>query len=216
MRARQLVILNIVIIIVVVALAGFGYWYFYNQNQYVTENDAAVTVNAQNVIAPANGKLTKWTVSDGTSVSAGDVIGVEQLPTGQTVNITTPIGGQVLKSNAVANEVVPQGDLLAVVANLNDEYIVANLKETEVRHVAVGDTVDIYLDAYPGTTFSGTVTRIGSESAAETSPYPSAQSSGNFQKEVQRIPVYISLDGKQGKYIVPNMNARVRIHRTND
>lgn len=216
MRAKQLVLVNILVILVVAVLAGLGFWYFYNQNHYISEDDATVSVDAHDVVAASAGKLVKWNVAEGATVSAGDVLGVEQLPTGQTLNITTASAGSVLKSVGVQNEVVAPGAVLAVVANLSDETIVANVKETEIRHVKVGQTVDIYLDAYPGTTFSGTIKRIGLQSAAESSPFPSAKSSGNFQKEVQRIPVEISLDSTQGKYIVPSMNARVRIHRTND
>lgn len=213
MRARQLVLVNVLIILIVAALVAGGFWYFYNQNNYIHESDATVEVPSQNIVATATGKLTDWTPYDGTSVSAGEVLGVETLPTGQTLNITVPSGGQVLKTDVVPDEVVSAGSLLAVVGNLNQEYIVANVKETVVRHVAVGQTVDITLDAYPGTTFTGTVTHIGAETAAQTSPFPSAQSSGNFTKEVQRIPVDISLQDKQGKNILPGMNASVRIHR---
>ncbi len=213
MRARQLVLVNILIILIVAALVAGGFWYFYNQNNYIHVSDATVTVQSQDVVATATGKLTEWTPQDGTSLSAGQVIGVETLPTGQKLNITVPQGGQVLKTDAVPDEVVSAGTLLAVVGNLNQEYIEANVRETEIRHVAVGQTVDIAIDAYPGTTFTGTVTQIGEQTAAQTSPFPSAQSSGNFTKEVQRIPVDISLQDKQGKNVLPGMNASVRIHR---
>lgn len=215
MRARQLVLVNILVILIVAALAGVGFWYFYNQANYIRESDATVEVTAHNIVATAAGDLTQWTVKEGAHVSSGDVMGVETLPTGQTMQITAPSGGQVLKTDMVQDEVVAPGTLLAVVGNLSQEYVVANIKETEIRHVSAGQTVDITLDAYPGTTFSGKVTRVGSESAAETSAFPSSQSSGNFTKVVQRIPVNISLQDKQGKNILPGMNVRVRIHRGN-
>lgn len=213
MRLRQLVLVNILIILIVALALGGGYWYFYNQNNYISESDAFVDVHLHDVVAATAGKLTKWTVQEGDTVQSGDVIGVEQLPTGQSVNITAPNDGQILKTDAVAGEVVGPGALLAVEANLSNEYIQANVKETVIRHVKVGQTVDIYIDAFPGTSFSGTVQSIGVASAAQTSLFPTSQSSGNFSKEVQRIPVVISLDGKEGKDILPNMNVTVRIHR---
>lgn len=213
MRLRQLVLLNILIILVVALALGGGYWYFYNQNNYISESDAFVGVHVHNVVSTSTGKLTKWTVQEGDTVQSGDVIGVEQLPTGQSINISAPSNGQILQTNAVSGEVIGAGTLLAVEANLNNEYIQANVQETAIRHVKVGQVVDIYVDAYPGTTFSGTVQSIGVASAAQTSLFPSSQSSGNFSKEVQRIPVIISIDGKEGKNILPNMNVSVRIHR---
>lgn len=213
MRARQIVVINLVgIIVVALALVG-GYIYFYNQNNYVSETDAYVNVDSQYIVSTVPGKLTKWTVQDGSKVGAGDVVGVEQLPTGQSLNITSPIDGQVLKTNAVLGEVVSAGAMLGVVGNLDNEYIQANVKETEVRNIKVGQTVDVYIDAYPGETFSGTVVSIGAESAANASAFPSSVTTGPSSTEVQRIPVKISLLGKSGKYIVPHMNASVRIHR---
>jgi len=213
MRVRQLVFVNIfVILIVALALAG-GYWYFYNQNNYISESDAYVNVHVDNVVAAATGKLTKWTFQEGQSVQAGDVIGTEGLPTGQIVNITAPNSGQFLKMNAVAGQVVAAGALLGVEANLDNEYIQANVKETMIRDVKVGQTVDIYIDAFPGTTFPGIVQSIGVASAAQTSLFPPSQSSGNFSKEVQRIPVIITLNGKEGKTVLPRMNVTVRIHK---
>lgn len=215
MRARQMVLMNILIIVVVAALAVFGSWYFYNRSHYIHANDASVNVPTYDIVATAAGKLTTWSGANGSHVTSGGAVGVETLPTGQTVDLTAPVNGQVLRTDVVQSQVVAAGTLLAVVANLNQEYIAVNVKETEIRNVQVGQAVDIYLDAYPGTTFSGTVTQIGHQSAAQTSPFPSTASSGNFSKEVQRIPVRISIDDKQGKDILPGMNAEVRIHRNN-
>lgn len=212
MRARQIVLINLIgIIVVALALVG-GYMFFYNQNHYISESDAIVSANSQYIVSTAPGKLTKWAVQDGSKVSAGDVLGVEQLPTGQTLNITTPTNGEILKTTATQGEVVYAGMALGVVANLDNEYIEANIKETDIRNVKVGQPVDIYVDAYPGQTFSGTVLDVGSESAANASALPSSTSSGST-KVVQRVPVRISLIGTNGKYIVPHMNVSVRIHR---
>lgn len=212
MRARQIVLLNLIIIIVVVLALVGGYVYFYNQNNYISETDAYVDVNAQYIVSTVPGKLTKWTVQDGGTVTQGVVLGVEQLPTGQTLNITSPVDGQVLKTTAVQGEVVSAGMTLGVVANLDNEYIQANVKESDIRNVKVGQAVDVYIDAYPGQTFSGIVESVDAESAANASAFPSSTSTGT-SKEVQRIPVKISLLEKNGKYIIPHMNASVRIHR---
>ncbi|OFW80500.1 MAG: hypothetical protein A2201_00795 [Alicyclobacillus sp. RIFOXYA1_FULL_53_8] len=213
MRVRQLLLVNILVILIVALVLGGGYWYFYNQNNYISESDAYVNVQVDNIVATATGKLTKWTIAEGQSVQAGDVVGTEELPTGQTVNITAPNSGQFLKVNAVADQVVAAGALLGVEANLDNEYIRANIKETVIRDVKVGQTVDVYMDAFPGTTFSGTVQSIGVASAAQTSLFPPSQSSANFSKEVQRIPVIIALNGKEGKTVLPRMNVTVRIHK---
>lgn len=214
MRASRMILINLIgFIVVLLAIAGGG-WYFYNQSNYISDSDASVQAKQEYIAAMAAGKLTKWTVQAGTTVQAGDVLGVEQLPTGQTLNITSPINGQVVKSAAVVNEVVSPGTLLGAVMDIQNEYIVANVRETAIRNIQQGQKVDIYIDAYPGDTFSGTVLSVGGESAVQALGLPT-DTSGTFTKEVQRVPVRISLDGIGGKYVVPGMNASVRIHRNN-
>ncbi|RIV28590.1 HlyD family efflux transporter periplasmic adaptor subunit [Alicyclobacillaceae bacterium I2511] len=214
MRVSRIILINLVgFIVVLLAIAGGG-WYFYNQNNYVSVSDASVQAKQQYIAAVAAGKLTKWSVQQGTAVQAGDVLGVEQLATGQTLNITSPIKGQVVKSDAVVNEVVGPGTLLGAVMDIQNEYITANIRETAIRNVQPGQRVDVYIDAYPGNTFPGVVHSICSETAAESLGVPS-DSSGTFTKEVQRMPVRISLNTMDGKYVVPGMNASVRIHRNN-
>lgn len=215
MRVRQMILLNVLGFIVIFGLLIAGYIYFSNRSKYVSTDDASVSVQTTSIVALASGKLTNWTLQDGDTVSKGQVIGIETTPTGQTMNLTSAINGEVLKQDAVKGEVVAPGSLLAELANLSNEYVVANVPETDIRHVSVGQAVDIYLDAYPGTTFSGVVQNVGALSAAYSSLIPSSQSAGNFTKEVQRIPVRISLSGNEGKRVLPGMNASVRIHRNN-
>ncbi len=213
MRARQIILVNIIIFIVLIAAVLGGVWYFYNRHNYITVNDAHIDANMSYVVGLTPGKLTNWTVSQGSTVSSGDVIGIEQLPTGQNMNITAPISGQVVENAATVGEVIGQGTMLGAVAGINHEYVTAYIRETEIRNVSVGQTVNIYVDAYPGDTFNGTVLSISNESASASSPLPTGASTGSFTKTVQRIPVRISIDAKQGKYIIPQMNVTVRIHR---
>jgi multidrug resistance efflux pump len=213
MRARQIILVNVIIFIVLIAAVLGGVWYFYNRHNYITVNDAHVDANMSYVVGLTPGKLTTWNVSDGSTVSSGDVIGIEKLPTGQTMNITAPISGQIVQSAATVGEVVGQGTVLGAVADIHHEYVTAYVPETEIRNVSVGQTVDIYVDAYPGDSFSGSILSISSQSAAASSPLPTGSSTGSFTKTVQRIPIRISIDAKQGKYIIPQMNVTVRIHR---
>lgn len=215
MRFRQMILLNVVGFIVVVGLLIAGYIYYFNHSNYISTNDASVQVKAASVTAIASGRLVAWHVADNDTVTKGELLGREQLPTGRMVDITAPIGGQVLQQAGVQNQVVAPGTLLAVLGNLSQEYVVANIPETVIRHVRTGQTVDIYIDGFPGTTFSGTVTNVGALSAAYTSMVPTSQAAGNYTKEVQRVPVDVSLSGNEGKLVLPAMNASIRIHRNN-
>ncbi len=77
-------------------------------------------------------------------------------------------------------------------------WIEANPKETELTHVKPGDPVSVTVDTYPGRTWKGKVQSIAPNSGSEFSILPAQNTSGNWVKVVQRIPVRISIDRKPG------------------
>ena len=86
------------------------------------------------------------------------------------------------------------GQPLMSVVPLDDVWVVANLKETEVRDVVAGERVEIRVDSYPGRVFPGTVESLSPASGARFSLLPPDNATGNFTKVVQRIPVRIHID----------------------
>jgi membrane fusion protein, multidrug efflux system len=73
-------------------------------------------------------------------------------------------------------------------------WIEANFKETQLTHMREGQEVSVVADAYPGTTFRGRVSTIAPATKAEFAILPAQNSSGNWVKVVQRVPVLITLD----------------------
>ena len=86
---------------------------------------------------------------------------------------------------------------VALVAT-DDVWIDANFKETDLTWVKPGESVEISIDTYPGRTWKGKVKSIAPASGAEFSILPAQNSSGNWVKVVQRIPVRITVDRKDG------------------
>jgi membrane fusion protein (multidrug efflux system) len=78
----------------------------------------------------------------------------------------------------------------------DDVWVEANMKETDLTHVRVGNHVDIYVDTYPDRAWSGTVESISPASGAEFSLLPAQNTSGNWVKVVQRITVKVRVDRK--------------------
>jgi membrane fusion protein, multidrug efflux system len=76
----------------------------------------------------------------------------------------------------------------------NDIWVDANMKETDLTHVRPGDHVKVYVDTYPGHAWSGTVQSIAPAAGSEFSILPAQNSSGNWVKVVQRIPVRVQVD----------------------
>ncbi|NTV28971.1 MAG: HlyD family secretion protein [Candidatus Omnitrophica bacterium] len=97
------------------------------------------------------------------------------------------------KSVEDGNQVQPGQPLMAVVP-LEDVWVVANFKETQLRDVRPGQEVLIHVDTYSGQTFSGKVQSVMAGTGAAFSLFPAENALGNYVKIVQRIPVKIVLD----------------------
>jgi membrane fusion protein (multidrug efflux system) len=94
--------------------------------------------------------------------------------------------------------------------------VTANLEETNVHEIRMGQEVAISVDGYPGVEFSGKVFQLGSSTAAQFSLIPPNNASGNFTKVTQRVPMKISIEqrpdqGGAKAALLPGMSVEVRI-----
>ncbi|HVN96127.1 MAG TPA: HlyD family secretion protein [Syntrophorhabdaceae bacterium] len=116
-----------------------------------------------------------------------------QLNRGYT-KILAPADGYVTrKAVEIGNQIVVGQPLCAIVP-LEDIWIVANFKETQVAKIKVGQKVDFKVDTYSGRTFRGSVDSIMAGTGASFSLFPPENATGNYVKVVQRIPIKIILD----------------------
>ncbi|MHB1626793.1 MAG: HlyD family secretion protein [Bacilli bacterium] len=212
MAKARVISLSVIGIIAFLIIVIGGGWYVYEQQTYVSTADASVQGTLVPLTAPGNGTLTGWRAAVGKAVNQNTLLGTVEGLSGN-VNLSAPITGTVVQNLAVDHETVVPGEPLGYMVDLNNLQIVANVQETEINNVAVGKTVNITISAYPNTTFTGTVTQIGSASSVVTNGIPNTSLSGTFNKETQRVPVYISIAGSEGKDLMPGMSAQVSIYR---
>jgi multidrug resistance efflux pump len=107
--------------------------------------------------------------------------------------VTSPINGVVAKKVAKLGEVIKSGQPIAVIVDLDNVWVEANLEETKVEYVRLGQSVDLKVDAYPNTMFAGKVVNIGAAAASEFALIPENRSAGSFTKVAQRIPIKIEI-----------------------
>ena len=88
------------------------------------------------------------------------------------------------------NQNVSVGQNLLTLVSLEDLWITANFKETQLKHMAAGQSVEIEVDA-TGKTYTGKVTQIGGATGSVLSLFPPENATGNYVKVVQRVPVRI-------------------------
>jgi membrane fusion protein, multidrug efflux system len=110
--------------------------------------------------------------------------------------IVAPIDGIVGKKNVATGQNVSAGQELMAVVPLDNLWITANFKETQLEKMRVGEPVKIKVDAYDRE-YNGKIQRIAGASGARFSLLPPENATGNYVKVVQRIPVRISLDPGQ-------------------
>ena len=126
--------------------------------------------------------------------------------------IRTPIDGKVVVSSVVPGQVVSPGMGIATIADTAHFYIKANVEETDIFKIRPGQPVDVTIDAYPGRSFKGQVERVGQATHQAFNTFPSLNTSGEFSKVTQLIPVRISLLDIGSTNLMLGMNTTVRIH----
>lgn len=124
--------------------------------------------------------------------------------------IRAPVAGVIDRKFVDGGEYVTPGQRLAIMHDPDKVWIDANIKETEVRKLKIGQPVKVGIDAYPDEDFEGTVAIIGSSTTSEFALLPTPNPSGNFTKITQRLPVRIAID-QQGRKLRPGMMVEVNI-----
>jgi len=108
-------------------------------------------------------------------------------------DIVAPVDGVATHKTVEVGQIVQQGQGLLVVVPLQDVWVTANFKETQLRDMKPGQRAYVNVDTY-GKTFTGRVDSIAGATGAVLSLLPPENATGNFVKVVQRIPVKIVLD----------------------
>ena len=127
--------------------------------------------------------------------------------------VKSPIGGVVDRTFVDVGEYVTPGQRLVLVHDPARVWVEANIKETNIRSLSVGQSVDIKVDAYPGEEFKGTVQIVGSAATSQFALLPSPNPSGNFTKITQRLPIRIAIENPEEK-LRPGMMVEVKIPKS--
>lgn len=107
--------------------------------------------------------------------------------------IIAPEDGIVTRKSVEINQNVSVGQNMMTLVSLDNIWITANFKETQLEHMRAGQPVVISVDAYGGRKYDGKVTQIGGATGSVLSLFPPENATGNYVKVVQRVPVRIDL-----------------------
>lgn len=229
MKRKRIIIL--IIIFALIGGAGIAIYYNYLNTYYVITDNAQVASDLIKIYPQIQGKLSDWNVKEGDIVKLNQIIGSQDMEASvrnnvmnpQTLNndagsyinkaeIKAPINGKVIQISAPKEEMVSPSTCIAIIANTSNIYINANIKETDIERIQVGQKVEISIDSFPNKLFTGYVENSGQATGAIFSLIPAQNASGNYTKITALVPVKINIINDDNVTLMPGMNANVKIH----
>jgi len=115
----------------------------------------------------------------------------------QYTTVKAPVAGIVSRKTVEAGQIVQLGQPLLALIPLENVWVTANFKETQLTNMKAGQKATVKVDAYGGKTFRGHVDSLAAATGARFSMLPPENATGNYVKVVQRIPVKIVLEPGQ-------------------
>jgi multidrug resistance efflux pump len=208
--------LIIVLVVALLAAAAFLTYYILDTRNYVSTDNAQIDGDQISINAPTSGTLVDWRGTAGTPVHRDDSVGRIEIEGGfvqPQMVIRAPADGVIALNNGVEGTYYTAGTQLAVAYDGQGIYITARVDETDVDDVAVGQPVDISVDAFPDAGLTGRVIDVQDGAAGQFSLFPQSNTTGNFQKVTQVIPVRVAIDNLKNLPLAPGMNVTVKIKR---
>jgi membrane fusion protein, multidrug efflux system len=157
----------------------------------------------------------QYAIERGKISSAKSQIGVIKSQLNNT-SIYSPMDGVIAKRWVLSGDVIQPAQPVFSIFDLKHLWITANMEETKVSNLRLGDAVVIDVDAYPKIKYYGKVYEIGNFTVSQFSLIPANNASGNFTKVTQRIPVKISVvshdtSGNTQLILRPGMSVEVTV-----
>jgi multidrug resistance efflux pump len=222
------IVLPILLVLLIGGIA-FGVNYYWQSVHYVSTDNAQITGQPVQVGALGAGRVAAVNVAVGATVHRGDVIAQVALPsqvgTSQSgtpkleflgasdsrVDVQSPIDGVVIAVPGAPGETVGAGTPIVTLVDPTQLWVNANIDETKVGRIKVGQTVDVHVDALGGSV-PGRVESITPATAATFSLLPAQNASSNFTKVTQVVPVRIAINlGNQPGLLGGSVRAKIRV-----
>jgi membrane fusion protein (multidrug efflux system) len=127
--------------------------------------------------------------------------------------IRAPYGGRLGRKNIMEGQQIQSGQPLVSIINEGEKWITANYKETQVDGMYIGQPVEIRVDAIEDRVFKGRITAIAGSTGARFTLLPPDNSTGNFVKIIQRIPVKIGFDDDGSGKVIAGMSVNVAVKK---
>jgi multidrug resistance efflux pump len=217
----------IFIIAAVIVLGGIilGVYLGYESYKYYSTDNAYISAPLIPVVAYSGaqiisvdviygGYLEKGqqiaTVGQPRSSNPADALGSKSVPMGRAV-IESPVDGYVAAIWQYPGAVVGAGSPIVTIYDVSSTWVVANVIEAQLYKIEPGQDVEISVDALGGVKLKGKVIGIAGATAATFSLLPQNNTTGNFVKVAQVVPVRISIENPENYLLIPGTSVEVKI-----
>ena len=131
----------------------------------------------------------------------------------QDTVVYSTLAGRVGSRSVRVGQYLQPGTRLMTIVPLDEVYLTANFKETQIERMHPGQAVAVHIDAWPGVQFEGVVESLSPGTGSQFALLPSNNATGNFTKIVQRVPVRIRLNAspETGIEWLPGLSATVDV-----
>ncbi|MCL1993051.1 MAG: efflux RND transporter periplasmic adaptor subunit [Spirochaetes bacterium] len=207
---KKKIILGLALSVLLAGGAITGFYFIRQSANFVITENARVTTTLFYVMPPAAGTLERFTIRFGDYVRENDLLGWVE----GAQSMRAPAAGLVVRTFAEQNQTVSPGEPVAVIADTGNLHIQANIEETYIANIRLGQSVDVTIDALGRRRFTGYVYEIGRiTDAAITGEVMSFATSGRFIKVTQLLPVRINIIDTEDIDLAAmiGLNARVQI-----
>jgi multidrug resistance efflux pump len=227
LMSRRVLLPLAAIVLVIAAIFAYG---AYREGQlYVSTDNAQLTGQPVQVGAMNAGRVESIMTTIGSSVRKGDVIAQVVLPSqvgmgqngqpkmgflgaGDTrVDVQAPLDGIVIAAPAAVGASVAAGQSIVTLVDPTQLWVSANIEETNITRVRVGQPVIVHVDAL-NADIPGKVEAVTPATANTFSLLPASNASGNFTKVTQLVPVRVSVNlGNQPLLLGANVEVKIRV-----
>lgn len=214
---KKKAILIVLLILFVISGGGIGYYFYYQGTHNLKTEDARIAGDEYKVMPQISSEIMNIDIKEGDTLVKNEAI-AEQDTTNLDPGlisksiIRAPINGTVIKLLSKEHEIAAAGQAIALMVDMDELYVSANIEETDIKKVKVGQDVDVSIDSLDGETIPGKVRNIGKATNSALSLVSAVNTSGNFNKVVQRIPVEIAIVKPKDMNLIPGSNVVVNIH----
>lgn len=179
-----------------------------SSKQYIANQDQINLATTQVAVAEAQIQKVKALIETRTAALRQAELKV------QYCTITAPVSGRIGKRSVEKGQFIQAGAPLFSIVNDESFWIVANFKETQLEKMKEGQEVNIKLDGYPDLKIKGKISSFSSATGSKFALLPADNSTGNFVKITQRVPVKIEIvdAGKYKNYLRAGLSVEVVVN----